>query len=135
MKHTPRKTAGPSQRQLRAGELIRHALVEIFQREDFREPALAGVSLTVSEVRASPDLKHAHVYATPLGRTGDDAETAAVIDALNRIAPAIRRMLGARVDLKYTPALHFRIDESFAEAQKIDALLARPEVKRDLAEE
>lgn len=119
----------PSQRQLRAGELIRHALVEILQREDLRDPALAGASITVSEVRPSPDLRHATVFCAPLGG-GDGRETAA---ALNRAAPKIRALLGRRIDLKFTPALKFLADESFAEAERIDALLARPEVRRDLA--
>ncbi|MGF1462261.1 MAG: ribosome-binding factor A, partial [Maricaulaceae bacterium] len=73
---------GPSQRQLRAGELIRHALVEVLTREDLRDPDLAGVSVTVSEVRASPDLRHAAVFVAPLG-ADDPANTAA---ALNRCA-------------------------------------------------
>lgn len=122
---------GPSQRQLRAGELIRHALVEIFQREGFRDPALMGVSVTVSEVRCSPDLKNASVYASPLG--GGDQE--AFIKALNHAAPHIRGLLGKKIDLKFTPALKFKSDETFAEAQKIDSILARPEVARDLSDE
>ncbi len=131
------KSAGPSQRQLRAGELIRHALVEIFQREDLREPALAGVSITVSEVRASPDLKNATVFCAPLGASiraeaGNDQE--GVIGALNRLAPHLRHLLGQRIDLKFTPALSFREDESFSEAKRIDALLESPAVKRDLAD-
>lgn len=119
---------GPSQRQLRAGELIRHALVEILQREDLREPALKGVSITVSEVRTSPDLKHATVFCAPLGG-GREAELTA---AMNRAAPHLRHLLGKKIEMRYTPTLAFRADESFAEAQKIDELLARPEVKRDL---
>jgi len=119
---------GPSQRQLRAGELIRHALVEIMQREGLREPALVGVSVTVSEVRVSPDLKQATAYAVPLG----GAHQTEVIEALNRAAPFLRGLLGKKIDLKFTPALKFRSDDTFAEAQKIDALLARPEVARDL---
>lgn len=122
---------GPSQRQLRAGELLRHALVEIFQREAFREPVLVGVSVTVSEVRVSPDLKNASVYASPLGGKNQDD----FIKALNHAAPHIRGLLGKKIDLKYTPALKFMSDETFAEAQKIDALLSRPDVARDLSDE
>lgn len=122
---------GPSQRQLRAGELIRHALVEILQREGFREPALDGVSVTVSEVRVSPDLKNASVFAAPLG--GD--HQGEVVAALNKIAPHLRGLLGKKIDLKFTPALKFLSDDTFAEAQKIDAILARPEVARDLGDE
>lgn len=119
---------GPSQRQLRAGELIRHALVEILQREPLRDPALEGVSVTVSEVRTSPDLKQASVYAAPLGGQAQ-AET---IAALNRIAPYLRSLLGKKIQMKFTPALTFRSDETFEEARKIDELLARPDVARDL---
>ncbi|MEQ8936863.1 MAG: 30S ribosome-binding factor RbfA [Amphiplicatus sp.] len=120
---------GPSQRQLRAGELIRHALVEIFQREDLRDPALAGVSVTVSEVRPSPDLKQATAFVTPLGG-GHEPE---VVAALNKSAPFLRGLLGKRIDLKFTPALKFVADASFSEARRIDELLASPEVARDLA--
>ena len=119
---------GPSQRQLRAGELIRHALVEIMQRETLRDPALEGVSVTVSEVRLSPDLKQATVFASPLGG-GAEAE---VVEGLNRVAPYLRGLLGKAIEMKFTPALKFRRDEVFAEASKIDELLARPDVARDL---
>lgn len=125
------RSKGPSQRQLRAGELIRHALVELLQRESFREPALEGVSVTVSEVRVSPDLKQATAYAAPLG----GARQAEVIDALNRVAPYLRGLLGKKIEMKFTPALAFKSDDTFAEAQKIDALLARPDVARDLADD
>ena len=122
---------GPSQRQLRAGELIRHALAEILQREPLRDPALAGVSVTISEVRVTPDLKKARIYAVPLGG-GDEA---GVIAGLNRTAAYLRGLLGKKIDLKSTPALKFMTAETFAEAQKIDSLLARPEVARDLGGE
>lgn len=126
---------GPSQRQLRAGELIRHALVEILQREDLREPALQGASITVSEVRASPDLKQATVYCALLGASiGKDAHPE-IVKALNRAAPHLRHLLGQKIDMKFTPALVFRTDESFAEARRIDELLASPKVARDLARE
>lgn len=98
------------------------------QRETWRDPALQGVSVTVSEVRVSPDLKRATAYASPLG--GNDQGE--VVGALNRVAPYLRKLLGGKVDLKYTPALSFESDDTFAEAQKIDALLARPDVARDL---
>ncbi len=119
---------GPSQRQLRAGELIRHSLAEILQREGLRDPALAGVSVTISEVRVSPDLKQARIYAIPLG----GGDVAATIAALNRTSPFLRGLLGKKIQLKFTPALTFMEDETFAEAQKIDTLLSRPEVARDL---
>ncbi|MEL6361139.1 MAG: 30S ribosome-binding factor RbfA [Pseudomonadota bacterium] len=130
---------GPSQRQLRAGELIRHALVEIFQREDLKSPELSGVSITVSEVRPSPDLRQATVFCAGLGSSlkADKGESAEVglIAALNKIAPHIRHLLGGRIDMKFTPALTFKTDESFDEARRIDELLARPDVRRDLTDE
>jgi ribosome-binding factor A len=119
---------GPSQRQLRAGEVIRHALVDVIQREGLRDPALAGVSVTISEVQLSPDLKQARVFAYPFGG-GDDA---ALIAALNRAAPFLRGLLGKKIEMKFTPALIFVSDETFTEAQKIEKLLARPDVARDL---
>ena len=128
------KNTGPSQRQLRAGELIRHALVEIFQREDLRDPALAGVSVTVSEVRASPDLKNATVFCAPLGASVGSGTQESVVQALNKVAPHLRHLLGQKIDLKFTPSLTFRTDDSFGEARKIDELLASPEVRRDLVD-
>ncbi len=119
---------GPSQRQLRAGELIRHALVEILTRENLREPQLRGVSITVTEVRTTPDLKQASAYCTPLG----GANGAEIVAALNRVAPHVRGLLGRRIDMKFTPSLKFVLDQSFDEARRIDEILARPEVKRDL---
>lgn len=124
---------GPSQRQLRAGELIRHALVEILQREELREPELQGVSVTITEVRATPDLKQASVYCTALGASYKGGDLGgAVVKSLNGSAPYLRSELGRKIDLKYTPQLTFRYDDSFDEADRIDALLSRPEVKRDL---
>ncbi len=130
MSNRSSSSKGPSQRQLRAGELIRHALVEILQREELREPALSGVSITVSEVRVSPDLKQAKVFASPLGG-GDEA---GVIAALNRTSAYLRGLLGKKIEMKFTPALTFVADETFAEAEKIDRLLARPDVARDLGD-
>jgi ribosome-binding factor A len=127
-KHRASSSKGPSQRQLRAGELIRHALVDILAHEDLRDPDLAGVSVTVSEVRASPDLKHATAFVAPLGR-GDAAKTAA---ALNRCARFIRGRLGREIELRYTPDIKFVPDETFDEADHIGALLHRPDVARDL---
>jgi len=123
---------GPSQRQLRAGELVRHALVEIFQREDLRDPALHGVSITVTEVRMSPDLKQATVFASPLGSSIDKEKHPEIFKALAHAAPHLRHLLGQKIDMKFTPALVFRSDESFAEARRIDELLASPAVARDL---
>jgi ribosome-binding factor A len=119
---------GPSQRQLRAGELVRHALVEILRETDVHDEALAGVSVTVSEARMSPDLKHATVFVRPLG--GEHAPE--VVDALNRHSRFLRGELGRHVDLKFTPDLRFRSDESFEAAAHMDALFNSPQVRRDL---
>ncbi len=123
---------GPSQRQLRAGELVRHALVEIFAREDLRDPDLSGMSLTVSEVRMAPDLKQATVFVAPLGSSIEQDKHPEIVKALGRAAPHLRHLLGQKIEMKYTPALIFRSDESFAEARRIDELLASPAVARDL---
>jgi ribosome-binding factor A len=132
-----RKSASPglpSQRQLRAGEIVRHALAEIIAREDFRDPDLAGVLVTVGEVRCSPDLKHANVFVTPLG---DDTEEgrAKLAAALNRASAFLRGRLGREIELKFTPVLNFIADKSYDEATAIDRLLADPRVRRDLAGE
>lgn len=122
------KNTGPTQRQLRAGELIRHALVDILRQEDFQDPDLKNVSVTVSEVRPSPDLKHATVFVAPLGG-GDASETA---DALNRASRFLRGRLGRTVELKFTPQLHFIADTSFDTASAMDALLANPKIAQDI---
>lgn len=122
------KNKPPSQRQLKAGELIRRALAEIIAREHLRDPDLQGVSVTVSEVRSSPDLKHAIVFAAPLG--GGDAEK--VIAALNRAKSFLRGRLGKEMEMKSTPALRFMLDTTFETAKDMQELLSRPEVKRDL---
>jgi len=120
---------GPSQRQLRAGELVRHALAEILLEKDIQDPAMAGVSVTVTEVRMSPDLKHALCFVEPLG--GANAEV--VVGGLNRAAKFLRGRLGRVVDLKFTPELRFRHDESFDAAAYMNRLFAKPEVARDLS--
>ena len=119
---------GPSQRQLRAGELIRHALVEILREEDFSDPALEGVSVTVTEVRMSPDLRHATVFIEPLG----GGHAAEVTEALNRHAKFLRGRLGRGIDMKFTPDLKFLHDESFDEAQRMNRLFDDPRVRQDL---
>lgn len=127
---------GPSQRQLRAGELVRHALADILAREDLREPALSGVSITVSEVRPSPDLRTATVFCAPLLASQQDGGARAVIvDALNRSAAFLRGRLGREIALKFTPQLRFVLDESYEEAARITALLSRDEVVRDLRDD
>ncbi len=120
----------PSQRQLRAGELVRHALVDILSREEFRDPELDGVSVTVGEVRCSPDLKHATVFCAPLGVDEEDRRDA-VTEALNRASRFLRGRLGREIDMKFTPELHFVSDDSYDEAAAIDRLLDSDRVRRD----
>ena len=119
---------GPSQRQLRAGELMRHALVEILREEEISDPALTGVSVTVTEVRMSPDLRHATVFAEPLG----GGHAGEVVEALNRHARFLRGRLGHAIDMKFTPDLKFLHDESFDEAQRMSRLFQDPRVAQDL---
>jgi len=128
----PAADAGPTQRQLRAGELVRHSLAQILREEDIQDPALANVSVTVTEVRMSPDLRHATCFVEPLGAGLGFAHPEAVTTALNKAARFLRGRLGKVVDLKFTPQLKFIHDDSFNEASHINALFARPEVARDL---
>lgn len=124
--------AGPTQRQLRAGELIRHALVEILREEQLADPLLADLSVTVSEVRMSPDLKHAICFVEPLGAGVTGAETQGVIKALNGASKFLRGRLGRHIDMKFTPDLKFFHDESFNTAASIDRLFDNPRVQADL---
>jgi ribosome-binding factor A len=127
--HSPRPApAGPTQRQLRAGELVRHALVDIFREEEISDPALAGVSVTVTEVRVSPDLRHATAFVEPLG--GEHYPE--VIAALNKHAKFIRGRLGKLIDLRFTPEVKFLHDESFNEAARMSRLFDDPRVAQDL---
>ena len=126
--HGRRAPTGPSQRQLRAGELVRHALVEILRAETLTDPALAGASVTISEVRVSPDLKHALCFVEPLGGVKSEA----VVEALNRASKFLRGRLGHAIDMRFTPDLKFLHDESFDAADHISRLLDDPRVRRDL---
>jgi ribosome-binding factor A len=117
-----------SQRQLRVGEELRHALARILARGELRDPQLAEVSLTVTEVRVSPDLKNATAFVVPLG----GAELAGVIAALNHAANFLRGQLGHEVELRHTPRLSFQADHSFDEAAHINAILHKPRVVRDV---
>jgi ribosome-binding factor A len=119
----------PSQRQLRAGELIRHALMDVLAREEFDDPDLHGKSITITEVRVSPDLKHATAFSAPLGGEGMDKVAA----ALNRAQAFLRSRVAKEVDLRVAPTLRFVPDDSYDEARRIDQLLASPRVQRDLA--
>ena len=112
---------GPTQRQLRMGELLRHSLSEIMARGEFRDPVLADAYVTITEVRPSPDLKNATVFVTPLG--GLDAN--AVVKSLERARGYLRAQIATKLESKFTPDLTFRADTSFAVAERIDELLAK----------
>jgi ribosome-binding factor A len=118
----------PSQRQLRVGEELRHALARLFERGTLRDPALAGIAITVTEVRMSPDLKRATAFVMPLG----GAKMADVLAGLTRSAGYVRRELAKEVPLRLAPEFAFAADTSFEHAGRIDELLHRPEVERDL---
>ena len=142
MKHAPSAKGGrpakpqfhgPSQRQLRAGELVRHALAAILAEEDLTDPALEGVSVTLTEVRMSPDLRNATCFVEPLGAgVAEGLKAKEVVKGLNRVSKFLRGRLGREIELKFTPALKFLHDESFDEASRVNALFARPDVARDL---
>lgn len=123
---------GPTQRQLRAGELVRHALVEILREEEFQDPVLHNLSLTLSEVRMSPDLKHGICFVEPLGAGVTGQETAEVVKALNKVAKFLRGRLGRHIDMKFTPDLKFFHDDSFNNAARMDRLFDNPRVQADL---
>ena len=127
MKHG-HKSAGPSQRMLRVGELVRHALAGLFARGEIEDELLEGKVITVPEVRMTPDLKLANAYVMPLG--GEGAE--AIVEALNRHRKFIRGRIAPELDLKFAPEVKFFVDTTFEEFGKIDALLRSPQVQRDL---
>ncbi len=118
----------PSQRQLRVGEALRKALADIFLRIEIDDPDLAGASITVAEVRTSPDLKNATIYVLPLG--GDNEEL--VIAALARHKKFVRGELARRVSLRHMPELSFELDVTFSQSDAVNALLRRPAVARDI---
>lgn len=121
-------SVGPSTRQLRVAEEVRHVLAEVFARTEFRDPELYGVTVTVTEVRVSPDLRHATVFVTRLGR--DDIE--AVLPALKRVASFLRKRLSSALRLRTVPELHFQPDTSLEHAMEVENILRSPEVQRDL---
>jgi len=139
-RHTPKARGtghvlkGPTQRQLRAGELIRHALVEVMREEELQDEAMKGVSVTVTEVRLSPDLRHAQVFVEPLGgsREKDDKRADEIVAALNRHAKFLRGRLGRGIETKFTPDLRFVHDVSFDEAERMARLFDNPRVREDL---
>lgn len=125
---SPRSGSLRTQRQLRVGELLRHVLVDILGRGELRDPDLVGTSVTVTEVRVSPDLRNASVFVMPLG----GGRTEEVVAALGRATPYLRRMVGQSVTMKYNPALKFMADQAFDEGSKIEGILRSPTVSRDL---
>ena len=120
---------GGSQRQLRVGELVRHALADMLARGDVHDPVIEGHLITVPEVRMSPDLRLATIYVMPMG--GRDAKD--VVAAFESHKKFLRAEIAHRINLKFAPDIRFRVDERFDEAERIDKLLRSPAVKRDLA--
>jgi ribosome-binding factor A len=128
-RHSDRSSAaGPSQRALRVGELIRHALAEMLTRGDVHDPVIQGHVITVPEVRMTADLRLATIYVMPLG--GRDVDE--VVQALEHNKRFLRGEIARRVNLKFAPEIRFRADERFDEAERIEKLLRTPAVQRDL---
>lgn len=118
----------PGQRQLRVGEMLRKALSDVLLRSPVEDPDLSGVTVTVSEVSVSPDLRQATAFIMPLG----GAEQNRVVEALERHRKFVRGELARRVTLKYMPSLTFKLDETFDEADRIESLLRSPKVAQDI---
>jgi len=129
--HQREHTSGPSQRQLRVGELIRHALAEMLSRGEIHDPVIEGHMITVPEVRMTADLRLATVYVMPLGGK-DETE---VVAALERNKKFLRGEIAHRVNLKFAPDLRFHVDERFDEAERIEKILRTPEAQRARASE
>jgi ribosome-binding factor A len=127
-KHQRDHTPSASQRQLRVGELVRHALADMLARGDVHDPVIEGHLVTVPEVKMSPDLRLATIYIMPMG--GRDA--AQVVAAFEQHKKFLRAEIAHRINLKFAPEIRFRIDERFDEAERIDKLLRSPAVQRDL---
>jgi ribosome-binding factor A len=127
-KHPRESTPGGSQRQLRVGELVRHAMSDLLTRGEVHDPVLEGHLITVPEVRMSADLRLATIYVMPLG--GKDID--AVLEALERNKRYLRGEIARHVNLKFAPDIRFHADERFAEAERIEKLLRTPAVQRDL---
>jgi len=127
--HKKSSTAGGSQRQLRVGEIVRHAMADILAQGSAHDVELEGHIITVPEVKMSPDLKLATIYVMPLG--GRDTDK--VLAALERTKKFLRGEVARRVNLKFAPDLRFRVDDRFDEAERIEKLLRTPAVQRDLA--
>jgi len=119
---------GPSQRQLRVGELIRRTLAEVLARGDIHDPDLNRMSITVGEVRTSPDLKIATAYVLPLGGKGQED----VLKLLARNKGELRRIIGKKAGLKFTPDLRFQLDQTFDQMDETRRMLSQDAVRRDL---
>ena len=126
--HRRDQSAGGSQRQLRVGELVRHALAEMLTRGDVHDPVIEKHMITIPEVKVTADLRLATIYVMPMG--GRDAEE--VVAAFERHKKYLRGEIAHRINLKFAPDIRFRVDDRFAEAERIDKLLRSPDVKRDL---
>jgi ribosome-binding factor A len=122
-------SSGPSPRQLRVGELVRHALADMLARGEVHDPVIEGHMITVPEVAMTADLRLATIYVMPLG--GRDAKP--VVEALERNKKFLRGEIARRINLKFAPDIRFRFDERFDEAERIEKILRTPEVQRDLA--
>jgi ribosome-binding factor A len=129
--HKSRGTGERSQRQLRVGEELRHRLAALFEREIFADPHLTGQSITVTEVRVSPDLANATAFVTPLG--GRDMDE--VVRALNRAAGYLRHLVAQDLELRLAPRLSFEADRSFDAASRVEEILRHPKVAQDLTQE
>jgi ribosome-binding factor A len=130
MRHKNTREGGPnvSQRQLRVGELVRHALAEMLARGEIHDPVIEGHMITIPEVRVTADLRLATIYVMPLG--GRDANE--VVAAFERQKKFLRHEIAEHINLKFAPDIRFRVDERFDEAERIDKLLRSPSVARDL---
>lgn len=126
-----KENRAPGQRQLRVGEELRHLLAELFERGDMRDPDLRDASITVTAVDVSPDLRNATAFVMPLG--GQDEKR--LLAAMRRAAPWFRAQVGERAGLRHAPEIRFEIDRTFDEADKIGALLRRPDVARDIKDD
>src|ERR1700732_3744206 len=126
--HQSKSSRGPSQRQLRVGELVRHILADLLARGEVHDPVIEGHVITVPEVRMTADLRLATIYVMPLG--GRDAQEG--IAGFDRHTRYVRGEIARRVNLKFAPEIRFRVDERFEEAERIEKLLRTPAVQRDL---
>ncbi|MEQ1705751.1 MAG: 30S ribosome-binding factor RbfA [Rickettsiales bacterium] len=122
------KKSGGGQRNLRVGEEIRHALADIFMRGEVHSMELFGASITVSEVRVSPDLKNSTAFVMPLAGKNKDG----LLEALKKSSPEIRHLVSKRVKLRHVPKIFFALDDSYEEAERINNLLKQPDVIRDI---